>query len=56
MIMKEHYYLKTIKGEKIIFEFSYDGFKKAQKYVMEHEDELEHQYNDERVTIYYEGE
>ena len=51
---KEIYYLKKINGEKIVFEFSYAGFKQAQKYVMEHDKELEHPFNDERVTIYYE--
>lgn len=52
--MKEQYYLKTKKGEKIIFEFSYGGLMKARKYIAEHDQELEHPYNDDRVTIYYE--
>ena len=50
---KEWYYLKKLNGEKVWFEFSYAGFKQAQKYVVDHEDELEHPFNDKRVTIYY---
>ena len=51
--MKEWYYLKKLNGEKVWFEFNYGGFKLAQKYIVDHEDELEHPFNDERVTIYY---
>jgi len=50
---KEIYYLKKVNGEIIEFEFSYAGLRKAHKYVMEHDTELEHPFNDERVTIYY---
>lgn len=49
----EKYYLKRKNGTIIEFEFSYRGLKLAQKYIMEHEEELEHPYNDDRVTIYY---
>ena len=51
--MKEYYELKLKTGEKIKFEFSYAGFKEAQKYIMDHDELLEHPFNDERVTIYY---
>ena len=49
----EKYYLKRIDGKRIYFDFSYSGFKQAQKYISEHENELEHPFNDDRVTIYY---
>lgn len=51
---KERYYLKTKDGVKLLFEFNYGGFKAAQKYIQDHSELLEHPFNDERVTIYYE--